>query len=75
MHSQVADGLSKLKHPHGGFLDGLTMYSPVFQSGPTKIVGEAFTVKFVPKSDTESPKVQGNYVSLHLESNRIAEPS
>lgn len=63
MQSQVADGLSKLKHPHGGFLDGLTMYSPVFQSGPTKIVGEAFTVKFVPKSDTESPKVQGNYVS------------
>ncbi|KAF4535762.1 Ribonuclease e inhibitor rraa dimethylmenaquinone methyltransferase protein [Lasiodiplodia theobromae] len=58
----VADGLSKLKHPHGGFLDGLTMYSPVFQSGPTKIVGEAFTVKFVPKSDTESPKVQGNYI-------------
>ncbi|KAL4894017.1 ribonuclease E inhibitor RraA/Dimethylmenaquinone methyltransferase [Aspergillus ambiguus] len=58
----VADGLSKLKYPNGGFLEGLTMYSPEFQAGETKIVGQAFTVKFVPKSDTASPKLQGNYI-------------
>ncbi|PIG80930.1 putative ribonuclease e inhibitor rraa dimethylmenaquinone methyltransferase protein [Aspergillus arachidicola] len=58
----VADGLSKLKYPNGGFLEGLTMYSPQFQAGETKIVGQAMTVKFVPKSDVSSPKVQGNYI-------------
>ncbi|KAF2014988.1 RraA-like protein [Aaosphaeria arxii CBS 175.79] len=58
----VADSLSKLKHPAGGFLEGLTMYSPVFQAGPTKIVGQAFTVKFVPKADESAPKLKGNYV-------------
>lgn len=40
------------------------MYSPEFQAGETKIVGPAFTVKFVPKSDQVSPKMQGNYVCL-----------
>ncbi|KAF2182380.1 RraA-like protein [Zopfia rhizophila CBS 207.26] len=58
----VADGLSKLQHPHGGYLDGLTLYSPEYQSGPTKIVGQVFTVKFVPKEDVEAPKLQGNYI-------------
>ncbi|KAF2135835.1 uncharacterized protein K452DRAFT_322830 [Aplosporella prunicola CBS 121167] len=58
----VADGLSRLKHVHGGFLDGLVMHSPEFQAGSTKIVGPAFTVKFVPKGDTEAPSVQGNYI-------------
>lgn len=38
------------------------MYSPEFQAGETKIVGQAFTVKFVRKSDEAAPKVQGNYV-------------
>jgi hypothetical protein len=59
---QVADGLSKLSHPHGGFLEGLTMYSPTFQSGPTRIIGPVFTVKFVPKSDDEAPRIKGHYV-------------
>ncbi|GFN21290.1 RraA family protein [Aspergillus tubingensis] len=58
----VADGLSKLKYPNGGFLEGLTMYSPEFQAGETKVVGQAFTVKFVPKSDEAAPKLQGNYI-------------
>ncbi|KAJ5232407.1 hypothetical protein N7468_005363 [Penicillium chermesinum] len=59
---QVADGLSKLNYPNGGFLEGLTMYSPEFQAGETKLVGQAFTVKFVPKSDQDAPKLQGNYI-------------
>ncbi|ETS78381.1 hypothetical protein PFICI_10443 [Pestalotiopsis fici W106-1] len=58
----VADGLSKLGHVHGGFLEGLTMYSPQFQNGPTRIVGPAMTVKFAPKSDQNAPKIQGNYI-------------
>ncbi|KAL3462655.1 ribonuclease E inhibitor RraA/Dimethylmenaquinone methyltransferase, partial [Aspergillus heterothallicus] len=60
----VADGLSKLKHPNGGFLEGLTMYSPEFQAGDTKIVGQAFTVKFVPKTDDVAPKLEGNYIDM-----------
>ncbi|KAF7532984.1 hypothetical protein G7054_g7469 [Neopestalotiopsis clavispora] len=58
----VADGLSKLGHVHGGFLEGLTMYSPHFQNGPTRIIGPAMTVKFAPKSDQKAPKLQGNYI-------------
>ncbi|OJJ08157.1 hypothetical protein ASPVEDRAFT_155873 [Aspergillus versicolor CBS 583.65] len=60
----VADGLSKLKYPNGGFLEGLTIYSPEFQSGETKIVGQAFTVKFVPKTDEAAPKLSGNYIDM-----------
>ncbi|KAK4500184.1 hypothetical protein PRZ48_008370 [Zasmidium cellare] len=58
----VADGLSSLGETHGGFLEGITMFSPEFQSGSTKIVGKAFTVKMVLKSETNAPKVQGNYI-------------
>ncbi|KAK1142330.1 hypothetical protein N8T08_007881 [Aspergillus melleus] len=60
----VADGLSKLNHPSGGFLEGLTLYSPDFQSGETKLIGQAFTVKFVPKSDVTAPKLEGNYIDM-----------
>ncbi|KAK5711659.1 hypothetical protein LTR17_018294 [Elasticomyces elasticus] len=41
----VADALSKLKVPHGGFLAGLTMWSPKRQEGSAKIVGPAYTVR------------------------------
>ncbi|KAH8901779.1 RraA-like protein [Thozetella sp. PMI_491] len=58
----VADGLSKLGHAHGGFLEGLVMYSPQLQSGSTKVIGPVMTVKFAPKSDTSAPKLKGNYV-------------
>lgn len=55
------------------------MYSPAFQSGPTKIVGKAFTVKFAAKDDTSAPKLKGNYVCIqrpltchaHAPSNRF----
>ncbi|KAH6951263.1 ribonuclease E inhibitor RraA/Dimethylmenaquinone methyltransferase [Ilyonectria sp. MPI-CAGE-AT-0026] len=57
-----SDGLSKLGHAHGGFLEGLVMYSPEFQAGKTKIVGPVFTVKFAPKADATAPKLKGNYV-------------
>ena len=58
----MADGLVKLGHAHGGFLEGLTLYSPEFQTGPHKLVGRAFTVKFVAKSDTTSAALEKHYV-------------
>ncbi|KAI1387023.1 ribonuclease E inhibitor RraA/Dimethylmenaquinone methyltransferase [Hypoxylon trugodes] len=58
----VSDGLSRLGHVHGGFLEGLVMYSPSFRAETTKIVGPVFTVKFAPKADKQAPKVEGNYI-------------
>lgn len=46
---QIGDALIKLKHPYGGFLDGLQMYSP---GSGTSIYGPAITVKMV---ETKSP--------------------
>lgn len=60
---KISDGLSKLEHVHGGFPEGLAMYSPAYRAGNTKIVGHAFIVKFASKADTAAPKVKGNYVS------------
>ncbi|KAE8368999.1 ribonuclease E inhibitor RraA/Dimethylmenaquinone methyltransferase [Aspergillus caelatus] len=62
----VADGLSKLNYPNGGFLEGLVMQLPQFQAGQAKIVGQAFAVKFVPKSDISAPKLQGNSPLPHV---------
>lgn len=47
----VPDALRKLKITHGGFLSGLTMWSPQRQDGNTKIVGPAYTVKYAPLDD------------------------
>ena len=57
----VADALSKLKVPHGGFLAGLTMWSPQRQEGPTKIIGPAYTVKYVRKNYENEPKPTGGH--------------
>ncbi|KAK0255095.1 hypothetical protein LTR48_001247 [Friedmanniomyces endolithicus] len=59
----VADALSKLKVPHGGFLAGLTMWSPKRQDGPTKVVGPAYTVRYVRKNYENEPQPSGHYVS------------
>ncbi|KAJ5683884.1 ribonuclease E inhibitor RraA/Dimethylmenaquinone methyltransferase [Penicillium maclennaniae] len=45
----IGDALVKLKHPYGGFLDGLQMFSP---GSGTSIYGPAITVKMV---ETNSP--------------------
>lgn len=44
---QIGDALVKLKYPFGGFLDGITMWSPTRQGcgKSTSVVGEAVTVK------------------------------
>ena len=66
----VADALLKLHIPHGGFLAGLTLWSPKRQDGPTRIVGPAYTVRYVRKDQIDEPKPSGHYVrftmSYHL---------
>ncbi|KAK8122154.1 hypothetical protein PG984_010824 [Apiospora sp. TS-2023a] len=57
----VSDALCKLKYRNGGFLPGLTMWSPQRQDGPTKIVGPAYTVKYVPLDDP-APKHPTHYI-------------
>ncbi|EMC93072.1 hypothetical protein BAUCODRAFT_77175 [Baudoinia panamericana UAMH 10762] len=58
----VADALSKLKVPHGGFLADLTMWSPKRQEGSTKIVGPAYTVRYVRKNYENEPQPKGHYI-------------
>ncbi|KUJ07651.1 RraA-like protein [Mollisia scopiformis] len=58
----VSDALLKLKYPHGGFLSDLTLWSPERQMGETKIIGPAYTVKYVSVNDKESPKHTGHYI-------------
>ncbi|KAI0419518.1 RraA-like protein [Xylaria grammica] len=57
----VSDALCKLKYRNGGFLSGLTMWSPLRQDGDTKIVGPAYTVKYVPLDDP-APKHSTHYI-------------
>jgi hypothetical protein len=57
----VSDALCKLKFRNGGFLLGLTMWSPRRQDGDTKIVGPAYTVQYAPLGDPR-PKHPTHYV-------------
>ncbi|KAK5655395.1 hypothetical protein OQA88_5665 [Cercophora sp. LCS_1] len=57
----VSDALCKLKFRNGGFLSGLTMWSPQRQDGVTKIIGPAYTVQYVPLSDP-NPKHATHYI-------------
>ncbi|KAK7204044.1 ribonuclease E inhibitor RraA/Dimethylmenaquinone methyltransferase [Myxozyma melibiosi] len=66
----IGDALVKLKVPFGGFLDGITMFSPERQAGPTKIFGEAITVKMVDASDKTSPSLPKHFCDYN-ESGKI----
>lgn len=57
----VSDALCKLKFRNGGFLSGLTMWSPRRQEGDTKIIGPAYTVQYVPLDDPR-PKHSTHYI-------------
>ncbi|KAJ5735304.1 RraA-like protein [Penicillium malachiteum] len=60
----ICDALIKINSSrvkHGGFLPGLTMWSPQRQEGETKIVGPAYTVKYVPLDDPR-PKFPSHYI-------------
>ncbi|KAF3763345.1 RraA-like protein [Cryphonectria parasitica EP155] len=54
----VSNALIKLKYRNGGFLSGLTLWSPDRQAGDTRIVGPAYTVQYAPLSDP-APKLAG----------------
>ncbi|KAL2213482.1 RraA-like protein [Sarocladium strictum] len=57
----VSDALCKLGHEKGGFLPGITMWSPERQKGDTKIVGLAYTVKYVHANSPEA-KIDSHYI-------------
>ncbi|KAJ0103952.1 hypothetical protein J7T55_010969 [Diaporthe amygdali] len=57
----ISGALVKLKYRNGGFLSGLTLWSPERQAGDTRIVGPAYTVKYAPLSDP-APKHPTHYI-------------
>ncbi|KAG9252548.1 ribonuclease E inhibitor RraA/Dimethylmenaquinone methyltransferase [Emericellopsis atlantica] len=60
----VSDALQKLKDPevrNGGFLSGLSNWSPTRQQEDTKIVGPLYTVKYSPLDDP-APKLAKHYI-------------
>lgn len=52
---QIGDALVKIGLRHGGYLSGLTMYSPGSNGTISKIFGPAYTVRMVPAADKSSP--------------------
>ncbi|KEZ38961.1 Ribonuclease e inhibitor rraa dimethylmenaquinone methyltransferase [Scedosporium apiospermum] len=61
----IGDALVKLKHPYGGFLEGITMWSPERRAGSAKIFGPAVTVKMVLASDTAAPTPARHFVDCN----------
>jgi len=62
---QVADALTRLKVPGGGFLSGLSLRSP--SDASAKIIGRAHTVLFKRNTVAHKEKnFQGHYVSSYV---------
>ncbi|GES98730.1 RraA-like protein [Rhizophagus clarus] len=57
----ITDGLIKLNVPYGGFLPDIVMYGPEKQAGNTKLVGPAYTIKTILRTDTISPKPKQHF--------------
>ncbi|KAF5573698.1 dlpA-like protein [Fusarium pseudocircinatum] len=58
----VSDALLKVGVPYGGFLPNLSMWSPLRQEGDKKLIGPAYTVKFVRNTQTNAPKLKEHYI-------------
>jgi hypothetical protein len=58
----ISDAMLKLGIPTGGFLPGLSLWSPHRQEGPTRVAGPAYTVKFVKNHQTNAPVLAEHYV-------------
>ncbi|OZJ03614.1 hypothetical protein BZG36_03703 [Bifiguratus adelaidae] len=68
----IADALQKLGvTPYGGYIPDIVMHSPEYCGGKTRIVGPAFTVEIVPKSDKISPTLSEPFVDLAPEESVI----
>ncbi|KAM5341195.1 hypothetical protein ACJ41O_015304 [Fusarium nematophilum] len=61
----IGDALVKLKHPYGGFLDGIQMWSPAHRAGPGRAIGQAVTVKMVSMSDTSTPRPERHFADCN----------
>ncbi|KAI4858802.1 RraA-like protein [Hypoxylon rubiginosum] len=61
----IGDALVKLKYPFGGFLDGITMWSPDRRAGQAKMFGPAITVKMVEMSDQSSPSPPRHFADFN----------
>ncbi|KAK9485387.1 ribonuclease E inhibitor RraA/Dimethylmenaquinone methyltransferase [Lipomyces starkeyi] len=55
----IGDALVKLKYPYGGFLDGISMYSP--DRHDAKLFGPVITVKMVDAACTSSPSLPKHF--------------
>jgi hypothetical protein len=60
----ISDALLKLGIPTGGFLPGLSLWSPHRQEGPTRLAGPAYTVNFVRNHQTNAPVLAEHYVRV-----------
>jgi hypothetical protein len=60
----LSDALLKLGIPTGGFLPGISLWSPQRQEGPTRVAGPAYTVKFVRNHQTNAPILAKHYVRV-----------
>lgn len=63
----ISDALLKLGIPTGGFLPGVSSWSPQRQEGPTRVAGPAYTVKFVRNHQTNAPVLAEHYVRIVIE--------
>ncbi|KAG0174085.1 hypothetical protein DFQ28_009743 [Apophysomyces sp. BC1034] len=69
---EIADALLKLgRGPWGGYVPDIEMWSPRYCEGDTRIVGPAFTVKMVHKSDTAAPSPSDHFVDAATEGSVI----
>lgn len=59
---EISDALIKLGVPHGGFIPDVYMLSPAPWAAPVKICAPAYTVKMVPASDKDAPKLSTHFV-------------
>jgi regulator of RNase E activity RraA len=58
---QIGDALVRLQIPHGNYLSGLQMFSPLSSAGPSRICGPAYTIRMVTASDTTSPSLSRHF--------------
>ncbi|KAI2610408.1 RraA-like protein [Hypoxylon sp. NC1633] len=63
----IGDALVKLRYPFGGFLDGITMWSPERRAGQAKMFGPVITVKMVEVSDRSAPSPARHFADFNEE--------
>ncbi|KAG2214286.1 RraA-like protein [Mucor mucedo] len=69
---EIADALLKLgQGPWAGYIPDIELWSPKYCEGDTRIVGPAFTVKMVEKSDTCAPTPSEHFVDAAHEGSII----